>query len=370
MNLGFGLMRLPVIDGDQSRVDLEKMKELVDAFLCAGGSYFDTAYPYHQGKSEEAFRETVVKRYPRERFTITDKMPMFAVKRAEQLEEIFSEQLERCGVSYFDYYWLHALGSINYQTAEQTDAFAFLTRKKAEGKIRHIGFSFHDSPELLDRILTEHPETEIVQLQLNYLDWDDTTIRARECYEVAVRHEKPVIVMEPVKGGALANLPEEAEHLLRRAEPERSIASWGVRFAASKEQVMMVLSGMSDLQQVRDNLSYMGENFRPLTEKENTLLAQAAQIIRESIAIPCTACRYCVEGCPKEIPIPDYFAIYNNLKRFQKIQAAVANAYYTNTARGRGLASDCIGCGACERSCPQHLPIREHLKEVAATLEK
>ena len=369
MKLGFGLMRLPVMNGDQSKIDLEEMKKLVDAFFAAGGTYFDTAYPYHQGKSESAFRETVVKRYPRDRFTITDKMPMFSVKRPEQLEEFFTEQLERCGVDYFDYYWLHALGSVNYQTAEQTNAFAFLSEKKAEGKIRHIGFSFHDSPELLDRILTEHPEAEYVQLQINYLDWEDTTIRARECYEVAHRHGKQVIVMEPVKGGALASLPERAEELLKEAEPDLSIASWGIRFAASQENVMMVLSGMSNLEQVEDNLSYMGENFQPLTEDECKLLEQAAEIIRESIAIPCTACRYCVDGCPKKIPIPDYFAIYNNLKRFQKIQAAVANAYYNNTARGRGKASDCISCGACEKSCPQHLRVIDYLKKVAETLE-
>ena len=367
--LGFGLMRLPVVGGNHAQIDLAQMKEMVDAFLAAGGSYFDTAYPYHEGKSEEAFRETVVKRYPRERFTLTDKMPMFLIKNKAQLEEIFAEQLERCGVDFFDYYWLHTLGSVNYQTAERVGAFEFIARKKTEGKIKHIGFSYHDSPELLERILTEHPEVEYVQLQLNYLDWNDTTIRSRECYEVVCRHKKPVIVMEPVKGGALADLPDAAAVLLREREPRLSLASWGLRFAASCENVKMVLSGMSSREQMEDNLSYMGETFRPLTEEEKALLERVAETIRGSIAVPCTGCRYCVDGCPKGIVIPDYFDVYNNLKRFGEGQGAVAYVYYHNLALEHGKASDCIGCGACERSCPQHLSIRKYLKEIAATLE-
>lgn len=366
--LGFGLMRLPVIGEDYGNVDLKATQEMVDKFLAEGGTYFDTAYPYHQGKSEVAFRITVASRYPRDKFTITDKMPMFMIQNENQLEQIFNEQLERCGVDYFDYYWLHALGSGSYETAQKTNAFEFIAGKKAEGKIRHIGFSFHDSPELLEQILTEHPEAEYVQIQLNYLDWEDATIQARKCYEIATEHKKPVIVMEPIKGGALANVPEEAEKLFKAAEPEMSVASWAVRFAATHHNVMMVLSGMSNMEQMEDNLSYM-MNFKPLDNKEMNIVKKAAELIRSGIAIPCTACRYCVDGCPKKIAIPDCFAIYNNLKRFGAVQGIVASTYYANLTKNSGKASDCIKCGKCESHCPQHLPIRKYLEDVANTLE-
>lgn len=368
MKLGFGLMRLPVLDGDQTKIDLERVTEMVDAFLAAGGTYFDTAYPYHGGFSERALRETVVKRYPRDRFTVTDKMPISMVEREEQLEEIFSEQLERCGVDYFDYYWLHALSGRNYDNAQKFQAFDFIQKKRAQGKIRHIGFSFHDSPQMLDRILTDHPEAEYVQLQINYLDWEDPVVQARECYEVATRHGKPVIVMEPVKGGALATLPEGAKAILTQKDPGSSMASWAVRYAASLENVMMVLSGMSTLEQVQDNLSYM-KDFRPLDEGEREALDQAVTAIRTGIAIACTACRYCVteNECPKNIAIPDYFALYNDIRRFK---TSGAGARYQILASTHGKASECIGCGKCEKHCPQHLPIRQYLKDVAAACEK
>lgn len=368
--LGFGLMRLPTLDGDHTKIDLEQVKEMADAFLAAGGTYFDTAYPYHGGFSEIALREAVVKRYPREKFTVTDKMPIFKLHQPEEFEPIFQEQLERCGVEYFDYYWLHALGDGSYAKVQRLDGFGFIARKKAEGKIRHIGFSFHGTAELLERVLTDHPEVEYVQLQVNYLDWDDPTIRARECYEIAARHKKPVIVMEPVKGGGLARVPEEAERKMRAHSPEASPASWALRFAASQENVMVVLSGMSDMAQMRDNLSFMMD-FRPLDEAERTILNECADILRSKIAIPCTQCRYCVseQECPKHIAIPEYFAIYNNLKRFTT-QNVVAATYYHNLSKVYGKAGECIGCGGCERHCPQHLPIREHLKQVAEALER
>ena len=366
--LGFGLMRLPVMDGDYTKVDVEKFGEMADAFLAAGGTYFDTAYPYHGGNSECAFREAVVKRYPRERFTITDKLPIYLIKKTEQMQGIFDEQLARCGVEYFDYYWLHAITSTNYENVQQVGAFEFIAQKKAEGKIRHIGFSFHDLPELLDRVLSDHPETEYVQLQINYLDWEDTMLRARECYEVATKHGKPVIVMEPIKGGTLAGVPEEAERLLKAQEPELSVASWAVRFAATHENVMMVLSGMSNMEQMEDNISYM-KDFISLNGLEIDTLKKVTEIIRSNPAIPCTACRYCVSEneCPKNIAIPDYFALYNDSKVFNSMGASI---YYENLILTHGKASECIGCGKCEKHCPQHLPIREYLKDVAKLLEK
>ncbi len=239
---------------------------------------------------------------------------------------------------------------------------------KAAGKVKHIGFSFHDKAALLDEILSKHPEMEYVQLQLNYLDWNDTTIEAGKCYEVAARHHKPVIVMEPLKGGSLARVPAEAQKLYQDYAPERSVASWGIRFAASPDNVLMVLSGMSNQEQINDNLSFM-QDFQPLNNKERQLIEKAVSIIRGAIAIPCTACRYCVDDCPKKIAIPDYFAVYNNLQQFGPEQGLVAQTYYGNLTQSHGKASDCIKCGQCENHCPQHLPIRRYLKDVATALE-
>ena len=365
--LGFGCMRLPVVDGDYNKVDIEAFKGMADAFLDAGGTHFDTAYPYHGGNSERAFKEVVACRYPRERFTVTDKLPIYLVQKPEQMQELFDEQLSRCGVEYFDYYWLHAIASTNYENVQKVGAFDFIAQKKAEGKIRHIGFSFHDSPELLERVLADHPETEYVQLQINYLDWDDAAIRARECYEVATRHGKPVIVMEPIKGGALAKVPDEAERLLNAQAPVLSVASWAMRFAASHENVAMVLSGMSNMEQMEDNISFM-RDFQPLSKSELAILTKATEIIRSKTAIPCTACRYCVSEseCPENIAIADYFALYNDSKAYSAMGSSI---YYNNLILDHGKASECIGCGKCEMHCPQHLPIREYLKDVAKALE-
>lgn len=367
--LGFGLMRLPQTDPDDySAVDYEAVKKMADEFLVKGFTYFDTAAPYHGGNSEVAFREAVAKRYPRSAYTITDKLSLFMIQKPEDMQGFFSGQLDRLGVDYVDYYLLHGLGGPSYRQAEDFRAFEFVQKLKEKGKVRHIGLSFHDKAELLDEILTKHPEMEYVQLQLNYLDWEDATVQSRLCYEVALKHRKPVLVMEPIKGGSLVNIPEEAASLLREKQPELSIASWAIRFAASPDNVMMVLSGMSNEEQLVDNLSYM-EDFQPLTEEEQATVLRAAEIIRNSIAIPCTACRYCIDGCPKKIAIPDYFAVYNNLKRFGGPQAMVARTYYGNLTQTHGKASDCIQCGKCERHCPQHLPIRQYLRDVAAELE-
>lgn len=367
--LGFGLMRLPLTDpNDFGSVDQETFVKMADAFLANGFTYFDTAYAYHMGKSEVAFREAVAKRYPRDAYTITDKLPMFLIKNAEQILTIFEEQLERCGVTYFDYYLLHALGKPTYLVSEETGAFEFVAEKKREGKIRHIGLSFHDKAELLDEILTKHPEMDYVQLQINYVDWDDATIEAEKCHEIAVKHGKSVIVMEPIKGGVLADVPEEAKTLFEEYAPNLSAASWAVRFAASKENVIMVLSGMSNEAQLEDNMSYM-KAFEPLNSEEEAIIEKVAQIIKASIAISCTGCRYCIDGCPKNIAIPEYFAIYNNMKRFGQKQNMIASVYYSNLAQRHGKASECIGCGQCEDHCPQHLPIMAHLKTIAAQME-
>lgn len=366
---GFGLMRLPQLDPDNyASVDLAAVQEMADRFLESGCTYFDTAALYHRGNSEVAFREAVVKRYPRSAYTITDKLTLSVLHSEEEFRPFFDSQLARLGVEQIDYYWLHGLGETTYRQAEEQHAFAFLQRLKAEGKVRHIGLSFHDRAQLLEEILEKHPEMEYVQLQLNYLDWEDPTVQSRACYEVAARHHKPVIVMEPLKGGSLVNIPQEAQALFQDDAPDRSIASWGIRFAASLPNVMVVLSGMGSPEQMADNLSYM-THFQPLSEAELEIVWKAAQIIRRSIAIPCTACRYCVDGCPRGIAIPDCFAIYNNLKRFGPRQEMVARTYYRNLTQRHPKASQCIRCGKCEAQCPQHLPIRTYLQEVAKALE-
>ncbi len=367
--LGFGLMRLPQKDGDNyGSVDIEKVKKMADIFMENGFTYFDTAAPYHQGNSEIAFREAVAKRYPRSSYTITDKLSLFMIKDKSEFQPFFDSQLERLGLDYIDYYWLHGLGEPSYHQAEEMNAFEFVKQKKAEGKVKHIGLSFHDKAALLDEILTKHPEMEYVQIQLNYLDWEDTAVESRKCYEVAVKHKKPVIVMEPVKGGSLVNIPEEAKKLFTDYNSEMYVASWAIRFAASPNNVMMVLSGMSNEEQMLDNISYM-KDFTPLNDEEKNIVEKAAEIIKNSIAIPCTGCRYCIDDCPKKIAIPDYFSIYNNLKRFGSVQNMVAMTYYGNLMRTHGKASDCLKCGKCEKRCPQHLPIRNYLEDVASALE-
>lgn len=368
--LAFGLMRLPLLDSeDNTSIDHAKVCQMVDKFMEAGFTYFDTAAPYHGKHSEIAFRECVAKRYPRESYTITDKLTLNMVESKEKLPEFFEAQLERSGVDYFDYYWLHALNKNSFQKAEEMQAFAFAAEKKAEGKVKHIGFSFHDTAEVLDEILTKHPEAEFVQLQLNYLDWEDPEIQSRKCYEVCVKHGKTVMVMEPVKGGLLANIPDEAKELLKKADPSLSPASWAIRFAASLEQVETVLSGMSTLEQMEDNISYM-KDFQPLTEEEKQLLAKVVEIIKSKETIPCTACRYCVDDCPQKIAIPEYFKLMNNISKFGASQLANAKRSYNNLlSQGHSKASECLKCLQCEGHCPQHLNITTYLEDVAKTLE-
>lgn len=368
--LGFGLMRLPQLDpNDAKSIDMDTVCSMVDTFLERGFTYFDTAYMYHDFQSEIALREALVKRHPRDSFTVASKMPTMFLKQPEDLGRIFAEQLEKCGVEYFDYYLLHNLTISHYKIAQELDAFSFIQQKKEEGLIRKIGFSYHDNAELLDEILTTHPEVDFVQLQINYLDWDNESIQSGKCYEVAVKHHKPVIVMEPVKGGTLANVPQEAEALFRKSRPDASASSWAIRYAASLSNVMVVLSGMSSMEQLLDNTGYM-EEFQPLSGEEQAIVRRAVEIIRSSIAIPCTACGYCVAGCPQKISIPKYFALYNTEMLAESKGFSIQQVYYENETQTHGKASGCIGCGQCEEACPQHLPIIEYLKKVAGQFEE
>ena len=367
--LGFGLMRLPLINGEFDRIDKEMLCSMVDFYLGKGFQYFDTAWFYHNGQSEAAVKECLVSRYPRSSFILADKMPLVLINKEQELEEYFQTQRERCGVEYFDYYLVHDMAGERRETAEKTHVFEFLAEKKAAGLVKHIGFSFHDTADVLEQILSEHTEVDFVQLQLNYLDWENEIIQSRKCYETAKRYGKPVIVMEPVKGGTLAKVPPEAEKLLKENEPDMSVASWAIRFAASHDNVMLVLSGMSNMEQLQDNLSYM-ENFKPFTNAEFSFVQKAAEIINESVTIPCTGCSYCINNCPVNIAIPKYFSLYNSDMQELETKAWTAQTMlYGHFAEQFGKASACVGCGQCEKMCPQHIPIREWLKRVAERFE-
>ena len=365
---GFGLMRMPLLDpNNDASVDVEQVKEMVDLFMSKGFTYFDTAIMYNGFASQRVVKEAIVDRYPRDSFTIATKLHNAFFNSPEEREKIFQDQLEQTGAGYFDYYLLHGIEAGSYPKYEQFDCFGWLLEKKAQGLVRHAGFSFHDSPELLDDILTKHPEMEFVQIQLNYLDWESEWIQSRAVYEVATKHGKPVIVMEPVKGGTLAKVPEEARKLLKEAQPDLSVPSWAIRFAASQDNVMMVLSGMSSLEQMRDNISYM-DDFKPLTEDEIGLTRKVADIINAQIAVPCTGCSYCTDGCPMSIPIPKYFSLYNEDMRedLEEKGWTVNFSNYEKLTEHFGKAADCIACGQCEGVCPQHLPIIDLMQKVSA----
>ncbi len=364
--LGFGLMRLPLIDPtDPSSVDINTTSKMVDAFIERGFTYFDTAWMYCSFESENAVKKALCSRHSRDTFTLATKLHAGFVKSPADFETIFSKQLEKTGAGYFDYYLLHDLSTENYEKCTLFDAFSFVKEKKAKGLIRHIGFSFHDSPELLDEILTKHPYMEFVQLQINYLDWNSPAIRSRECYEVARKHGKPIIVMEPVKGGTLAKLPDEAEALLRSRRSDMTPSSWALRFAASLDGVAVVLSGMSNERQLDENTSLFS-NLEELSDEEYSLVMRAGEIFDSNPFIPCTGCAYCVDGCPKNIPIPKYFSLYNADKKEAPEKGwTPQREYYDNLTKHHGAASDCIECGQCQGICPQHLKVEKYLKEVA-----
>ena len=363
--LGFGLMRLPLAE-DKS-IDFEQVCQMIDKFMEAGGTYFDTAYVYHDGKSESVAKEALVKRYPRESFTLATKLPAWEMKSAEDVQRIFDEQLERTGAGYFDYYLLHSVEKAHLPVYEKYDCFNWILEMKEKGLIKHAGFSFHDTPEMLDEILTKYPKMEFVQLQINYLDWENNIVQSRECYEVALKHNVPVIVMEPVKGGTLAQLPEKAGNMLKEANGEVSEASWAMRFCASLDNVKVVLSGMSNMDQMEDNLNTMVD-FKALSEDEGAVVKAVADEMLSMPIVQCTGCRYCVPGCPEGILIPDLIRCLNNTRLYGENPNA-KNFHKRYTEEG-GKASACIECGQCEGVCPQHLKIVEIVKEVAETFEK
>ena len=370
--LGFGLLRLPKLAS--GKIDIELMKQMVDRFMSAGLTYFDTAYVYDKGGSEKAAKAALVDRYPRESYTLATKCwagtydkPSNERHNEASAKQQFYTSLERTGAGYFDYYLLHSLQARHYKKYEEYHLWDFVKELKAKGLIKHWGFSFHAGPDILDELLTDHPDTEFVQLQLNYADWENPDVASRANYEVARKHGKPIVVMEPVKGGILANPAAAVQDILRQANPTASFASWAIRYAASLEGIVTVLSGMSNLEQMEDNLSYM-KDFRPLNEAEQATIRKAQEALNSVKSIPCTACRYCIAGCPKQIPIPEIFAARNKQLVWGRIQEGAAD--YAKAVSGAGAADHCIACGQCERICPQQLKVMEYLKDCTAAFEQ
>ena len=371
-NLGFGMMRLPLTDEDDIKsINQEEVNKMVDVFMENGFNYFDTAYPYHDGLSEVAFRKAVVERYPRNSYVVADKLPLFLITKEEQLDEIFNTQLERCGVDYFDYYLLHNVSGFSEAGFIDVDSFSYVKKLKEEGKIKKLGFSTHANAEYIDNILSKNPEIEFIQLQVNYLDWENDGVESRKCVEVAKKYNLPIIVMEPLKGGFLANVPEKAKKIMREYNPDASIVSWALRYVASIDEVFMVLNGVSSLQQMEENISIM-DNYEKLTQEEYDIISEVIGIINSQITVPCTKCNYCVNSCPVNINIPKLFDFYNNEKiENNPIFTAVGNAYVNySKIESNGIASDCIKCGNCVKECPQHINIPEVMVDVKKTFEK
>jgi len=362
-NFGFGCMRLPMI-GEE--VDREQFIKMVDIFMKEGFTYFDTAHGYISGKSETEIKKCLTDRYPRESYSLTDKLTAPYFEKESDIVPFFEEQLKLTGVEYFDYYLLHSLTKNNYDKFESCNAFEVVKSLKEQGRIKHMGISFHDTAEFLDKILTEHPEIEIVQIQFNYSDYYNPTVQSKAVYDVCEKHNKPIIVMEPCRGGSLINLPQSAKDIFD--EEGKSYANYAIRFTASFPSVVMVLSGMSTIDQLKENVGFM-KDFEPITEQERIAIDKVQKILSEQETIDCTSCRYCVEGCPKNISIPDLFTCYNQKVQFNDNNCKFYYSNYTTASKNLGKASDCIKCGKCEKICPQHLPIRKYLEDVAQMFE-
>ena len=357
--LGFGLMRLPKLaDG---KIDVPQVGRMVDEFIKAGGTYFDTAFVYDNGESEKAVKAALVDRYPRDKYTLCTKLcAWMGCSDEKSAKEEFYTSLERTGAGYFDYYLLHALQRNNYKKYDEYHIWDFVKEQKAKGLIKYWGFSFHADPPLLEELLNAHPDVDFIQLQINYADWENPGVASRECYEIARKHGVSITVMEPIKGGALANPIPAVQEIFKKADPDASCASWAIRYVASMEGIITVLSGMSNMAQMEDNLSYM-RNFKPLSKAEQAVIEEAQKALSRDKSIPCTACHYCTDGCPMTIPIPEIFAVKNDEDRHKTWDGG--NQKYRIATANRGKASDCIECGQCEGACPQHLPIIKLLKE-------
>ncbi len=370
MKLGMGMMRLPLLDeNDFTSVDYNQVNEMVDAYMDAGFNHFDTAYIYHGGVGEIAFRKSVVERYPRESYKIATKMPLFIISEESQLEPIFEEQLKNCGVDYFDYYLLHNVSGYTETAWKNVDLYSFIEKKKEEGYIKHIGLSTHGNAEFLEELLFDHPELEFVLLQINYLDWEDEGIESKKCFEVAKKYDKPVMIMEPYKGGFLADVPEEAEKLMREYNPDRSVVSWAMRFVANLD-ACVVLTGASSLEQLENNIQEF-KNADSLNDDELKILEEVSQIINSNITVDCTKCRYCVDTCPEEIDIAKIFDLYNKHKMLGRDDWSQQGNAYLNYSKlpNVGIASDCMECDTCIEECPQGINIPEVLKDVVKTFE-
>lgn len=362
--LGFGLMRLPMMGNE---VDIAQTMQMVDLFLEKGFTYFDTAYGYIEGKSEEAVKTALIDRYPRESFQLATKLPAWVAADEKQAKQMFDTSLTRTGAGYFDFYLLHNVSESRKKSFDKFGIWDYVRELKEKGLIRHMGFSFHDSADFLDSVLSEHPEMEFVQLQINYADWESDSVQSRKCYEVALKHNKPVVIMEPVKGGALANMPDSVRDIFMKADPNASPASWAIRFAASLDNVITVLSGMSTIEQMRDNLSYM-EGFKPLSQSERAVIGAAVDKLNSIPKIPCTECQYCVKDCPQGIRIPDFFNCLNRNMIFEDFNGA-KHSYDLTIKFGSNKASECIACGKCESVCPQQIKIIDTLKEAVRLFE-